>query len=191
METQLIKGEKVIIRLAGAKDKRRVYAWLAQSDVTAAMMGPPDFPDTPVPTWDEFLQDYRDFYFNDSKPKLGRFFIIMAEGKDVGAVSYCVFKGPSGIAELDIWMSSEANCGKGYGPDALRTLCRYLSQVYQFEEFIIRPSARNKRAIRAYEKAGFALAELTSREQEKRYGPGDYEDAVLMLKKVDLTTAGR
>lgn len=43
------------------------------------------------------------------------------------------------------------------------------------------PSARNRRAIRAYRKAGFVLVPMTAQEQIDTYGPGDYADTVVML----------
>ena len=57
--------------------------------------------------------------------------------------------------EVDIWMRSEACCGKGYGTDALDALCRYLHERFGVEQFMVQSSACNPRAIRAYEKLGF------------------------------------
>lgn len=79
-------------------------------------------------------------------------------------------------------MSCERNCGKGYGPDALQTLCEYLFQMCSIIEFVVRPSARNSRAIRAYRKAGFQHVKLSSEQQEAEYGPGDYYDSIVLAK---------
>lgn len=49
---------------------------------------------------------------------------------------------------------------------------------------MIRPSARNPRAVRAYEKAGFRIIPMSKREQAETYGPGDYEDCVVMVMEL-------
>ena len=57
----------VSLRPAVASDRRQVYEWLARSDVTPSMMGPPDYPDHPIPSWEEFCADYLPHYFDDSE----------------------------------------------------------------------------------------------------------------------------
>lgn len=79
-------------------------------------------------------------------------------------------------------MSCEANCGQGYGTDALRTLCQHLFQSLGVKECWLQPSDRNRRAIRAYEKAGFTRKAITPDEMEAHYGARDYHDSVLMVR---------
>ncbi|MBN1318124.1 MAG: hypothetical protein JXA42_21760 [Anaerolineales bacterium] len=43
--------------------------------------------------------------------------------------------------ELDIWLRWEADCGRGYGPDALDALCHCLNRQFSIHEFLVRPSA--------------------------------------------------
>lgn len=174
----------VTLRPARASDKRRVYEWLAQSDVTAAMMGPPNYADLPIPTWQEFCADYLPHYFDDSAPLSGRFFMIIADGQKVGAVCYNAIDEQRRSTELDVWLRSEADCGRGDGSSALQALCAHLHEAYTVEEFIIRPSKRNRRAIAAYQRAGFELLSLTPAEERKRFGKGDYEDSVVLLKRI-------
>ena len=57
-------------------------------------------------------------------------------------------------------MRSEACCGRGYGTDALIALSRMLYVRFGVQEFMMQPSARNPRAIRAYEKAGFRSIDI-------------------------------
>ncbi len=165
-------------------DRRPVYEWLAESDVTASMTGPPNYPDIPVPTWDEFCADYLPHYFDDSEPYAGRCFIIVAGGLDVGVVCYNAIEEKRRLTELDIWLRSEADCGKGYGSDALRLLCQHLHEAYGVREFIIRPSERNRRAIAAYRRAGFERLPLTADEQRTQFGEVDFVDSVVLLKRV-------
>ncbi len=150
------------------------------------MMGPPDYPDRPIPTWEEFCADYQPHYFDDSEPFSGRCFIIVAEGQDVGVVCHNAIDEQRRLTELDIWLRTEADCGKGYGPSALGLLCEHLHEAYQVAEFIVRPSNRNCRAIAAYQRAGFELLPLTPAEQRTRFGGGDYDDCVVLLKSVTV-----
>src|SRR5690348_8303951 len=103
-----IIGGRVILRPAGPEDRRLIYEWLAHSDVSHTMLGPPTFPERPVPTWEEFQADYAAHFFDDSAPELGRCFLILARGEPVGQVSYNDIWVREGRrqTELDIWMRS-------------------------------------------------------------------------------------
>lgn len=182
---QKIGSEKINLRLAGEVDRHRIYEWLAASDVTCSMMGPPDYEDHPVPTWEEFNRDYKHYYFDGSRPEKGQCFIIVAGGEDVGVISYSQVDPESNEVELDIWLRSEADCGKGYGSQAIEQLCDHLRYQEGVVQFIIRPSARNKRAVAAYRKAGLETVKMSMKEQEQRYGPADYKDSVVMIRVMD------
>jgi diamine N-acetyltransferase len=80
-------------------------------------------------------------------------------------------------------MNGPENCGKGYGSDALRALCDYLFKSLGIKEFVIRPSAKNSRAIKAYEKAGFHQVEYNTKEQTARYGTPDSRDCIVLIKR--------
>ncbi len=69
----------VLLRPASLDDRRTVYEWLAASDATPMMMGPPQFPDHPIPTWQEFCADYSDRFFRPEGDGFGRLFVIRAE----------------------------------------------------------------------------------------------------------------
>ncbi|MFQ5925063.1 MAG: GNAT family N-acetyltransferase [Dehalococcoidia bacterium] len=183
----MIQGKQVALRPATERDKRMVYEWLAESDITPSIMGPPHFSDHPVPAWEEFCADYKPYFFDGSSPELGRCFIIMINSMPVGQLNYNDIDQHHQRTELDIWMSCEANCDKGYGPDALQTLCEYLFRTYGIVEFVIRPSARNHRAIRAYEKAGFQRVELTPEQAEAEYPSRDYADSVFLIRHMSKT----
>lgn len=98
---------------------------------------------------------------------MGRCFIIMAGQESVGVVSYSlvIVDNDKKHIELDIWLRSEKDCGRGCGSDALEALCTFLQYTLDISRFVIRTSARNRRAIAAYRKAGFKLLELSPQEQ--------------------------
>jgi len=150
-------------------------------------MGPPTFPDAPVPTWEAFCDDYRMHFFDGSAPLLGRSFVILVDGEPVGQVNYNDIEERGGLrrTELDIWLRAERFCGHGYGSDALETLCTHLAREFGVRQFVVQPSARNPRAIRAYEKIGFVRQDLTPEQALAEWGPRDYHDSVVMVKTLD------
>ncbi len=182
-----LQGQRVTLRPAMEQDRRSIYEWMAHSDLTPQMIGPPTYPDHPIDPWEEFCADYKPHFFDDSAPLLGRCFIISVNGEAVGQVNYNDIQEKKGVrrTELDIWLRSAADSGHGYGPDALDTLCRYLGQQFGVTEFMVQPSARNPRAIRAYEKIGFVKLDLPLEAARAEWGPSDYDDSVYMVKRIE------
>ena len=166
------------LRPATTGDRRQVYEWLARSDATAQMMGPPDFRDHPVPDYREFCADYDDEAF--AADGNFRIFIMVAEGREIGAIHYWV---RDRIAEVDLWIGNREDWGRGYGSSAIRLVAGMLERQDVAGMMIIRPSARNCRAIAAYRKAGFVPHDPARHEL-----PGwclteglDYADAVVLV----------
>ncbi|MBD3670539.1 MAG: GNAT family N-acetyltransferase [Gammaproteobacteria bacterium] len=172
----------ISLRLAERSDKPEIYQWLAQSDVTSSMMGPPDYADHPIPTWDEFDADYTEELFGPGDASGGKCFIIELDAEAIGVVCHSELDRQRRETELDIWLKSQSLCGQGYGPHALRLLMQQLHREHHIDHFFIRPSARNTRAIAAYQKAGFQL--LT--QPPMRYlrpEELDYADSVVLVKE--------
>ena len=180
----MIHGAKITLRPATQNDRLDIYRWLAASDVTACMMGPPTFPEVPIPTRDEFFSDYAPYFFDRSRPHCGCSFIIEAKSKAVGHINYDGLDAERSIAELDIWMRSQDCCGQGYGTDAIVALMRHLYIDFAVKNFMVRPSRRNQRAIRAYKKIGFQPSRWPLADQKSAYGNGDYSDTVTLIHKI-------
>lgn len=113
----------------------------------------------------------------------------------MGFISYSAFHLKQHKAELDIWMNSEANCGKGFGTDAIIALGEYLHKTLNIKELIMRPSAKNIRANKSYEKAGLKKSNKHPEEYllEKYisiFGDGDYgaDESALLIKTFDYTS---
>jgi diamine N-acetyltransferase len=146
------------------------------------MMGPPLFPDVEPPTWEEFSADYGPHFFDGSRPEIEASYVIEVGGEAIGQINYEIRDRPTRLAEIDIWLRSQADTGRGYGSDALVALIKHVSETHEVHRFLIRPSARNTRAIRAYQKAGFRVTPMNAARQAEVYGPGDYEDSVVLIR---------
>lgn len=88
-------------------------------------------------------------------------------------------------AGIDLFLSATHH-GKGYGPEAIRLVCRWLFEERGHHRITIDPSASNANAIRAYEKVGFKRVGVLRMYEQ---GPdGTYHDGMLLdLLKSDLT----
>jgi RimJ/RimL family protein N-acetyltransferase len=174
----IIKGKLVSLRPATLRDRRNIFEWLAESDLTSKMLGPPHFPDNAAPSWGEFIADYTENYFDAANPQQGRSFIIESAGADAGHISYNLLDAETGTFEFDIWMASNSWCNKGLGTDAINSLCDYLEGAVLAKTFVLAPSLRNKGAVRAYQKCGFEPTDVPP----PNFVP-DYYDTVILVRK--------
>lgn len=179
-----IAGPKVTLKRARANDRARVYEWLIGSDLTQNMMGGAMFPDHPIPSLDAFTADYGDHYFDGTRPYAGRTLIISANGEDIGCVSHGPIDVLNDVVELDIWLAERRAAGQGYGSEALVVLCDWLQSNYGVNRFLVRPSRRNVKALRAMRRAGFRETDLPAQEVVSKLSlpPGHYADEVLLFR---------
>jgi RimJ/RimL family protein N-acetyltransferase len=177
-------GTRVSLRRARLLDRPRVYEWLAQSDLTHNVMGPPMFPDYAVPTLDEFSADYVNSYYDGTRPYSGRMFVIATGGEDVGCVSHGPIDLLNDVVELDLWLAERRLTGRGIGSEALVLLADWLQANYGVNRFLVRPSRRNVRALRAMRRAGFRETDLPAAEviDKLQLPKGDYADEVLLFR---------
>jgi diamine N-acetyltransferase len=159
-----------------------IYGWGNESDIAPFI-----HLSGKIESFEEWCTDWKEHYFTDDMPERGRMFVIIHDGDPIGAIAYNDIDS-DGRVELDIWLNSESNCGKGFGTDAIRTLCVYLASEFGVKVAMMQPSARNPRAIRAYEKAGFVRRPATPEQIRSEWGGVDHHDSVLMTKQMSHTT---
>jgi aminoglycoside 6'-N-acetyltransferase len=110
-------------------------------------------------------------------------FAIEVDGIVVGSIQYAEEDEPEyRHAGIDLFLT-EGYQGRGLGPDAIRTLARYLFEVRGHHRLTIDPAAENARAIRAYGRVGFQPIGIMRRYER---GPdGTWHDGLLMDLLVD------
>ena len=143
----------MVLRPATVDKISIVYKWATRSEATPFLYG--ELCGDHVPTYEEFIQSWKEYYFDGSALEKGRSYVILVGNKAIGQINYNEINRANNSVELDIFIAEDANTGKGYGTDALKTLAKYLFQNMNIHLCEIYPIAKNPRAIRAYEKAGF------------------------------------
>jgi RimJ/RimL family protein N-acetyltransferase len=154
----LIRGRKVALRRAQPEDAERAYEWLALSELTPFAFGPPLYPELPVPTRAGFDARYPPSLFEAGNPYDGRALVIAGDNEDLGLLVFGAVRLPEGAVEMELWLADRRCCGRGFGSEALRLACAWLQVELGVDNFVLRASRRNVRALRAFRRAGFRSA---------------------------------
>jgi len=182
----LTQGRRVSLRRAQPADAPRAWRWLARSDLTSRRLGPPLFPDHPAPSYGAFCNDYAPHFFDGSQPYEGRAFVIrsLIDGRDVGFIVHERLDLLADVACLDLWLADIDATGRGYGSEAIGLLCTWLQAQRGINRFLLRPSRRNVRALRALRRAGFRETDLPAMQVVDRLAlpRGEYADEVLLFR---------
>ncbi len=171
MPAPTLTGDRVLLRPARSDDAERLRAILREPSV-ARWWGPTD-PATVAEEWLEVEAD-------------DMVFVIELDGVVVGSIQYAEETDPDyRHAGVDLFLTTDVQ-GQGIGPDAIRTVARYLIDVRGHHRLTIDPSAANDRAIRVYSKLGFRPIGI-QRLYER--GPdGTFHDGLLMDLLADELT---
>jgi diamine N-acetyltransferase len=151
----MIRGKLVSLRAARLDERKLIYDMGLSTD---SMNG--CFYD--IGGYAAFTADYGDIYYEGKAPSVCGGFVVLCGDTPVGFISYSSADGgttylKNGCREIDIWLYGEANCGKGYGTDAIKTLTDWLNENHGIHTFFMCPEKKNLRAVRAYGKAGFRV----------------------------------
>jgi RimJ/RimL family protein N-acetyltransferase len=79
--------------------------------------------------------------------------------------------------EIGIMIGEREYWSRGYGEDAMRTICGYGFRDLDLHRLELNVAAFNARALRCYEKVGFTIE---GRLRDHRYVAGRYHDTLLM-----------
>jgi RimJ/RimL family protein N-acetyltransferase len=101
----------------------------------------------------------------------------LAEGQLIGAVDLRVQEPETRRAELGISIGDKSVWGRGFGTDAVRTVCRFGFEQMNLHRIYLTVFAPNERAAATYRKAGFVEE---GRAREDWYNRGAYVDVILM-----------
>jgi aminoglycoside 6'-N-acetyltransferase len=137
----VIRGERTSLRPASDDDLDLLVGWLADPEVYRWWEGRPLSQD-----------EVTDLYTGRRRPEVDPF-IIEADGVPVGYLQ--VWEGTETSGGIDMFLVPQAR-GRGLGPDAARAAASFLLDDRGWTEVTVDPLVDNHRAIRAFERAGFA-----------------------------------
>lgn len=95
----------------------------------------------------------------------------------IGSVSLKRIDWRSRNAELSIVLGVRELWGKGYGQDAVQTMCRFAFKQLGLNRIYLYVRADHEAGIRAYEKAGFKHEGIA---RQQLYRNGEYHDLILL-----------
>lgn len=167
-----LRGEKIYLQAITNLDKDYFYTIATKSDGAKFWY---DDKQREKRLKSAFFKDWNEGHFYIRKPLAGQCFWIIVNSKKVGVIAYNVIDEKNQQTEIDIIIGSEEDMGKGYGSDAIKTLCGYIFEKLKLKKIWIEVRANNPRAIKAYQKAGFKK-ECVLKENE--YFQGELVDCV-------------
>ncbi len=153
----MYEGKLVRLRAHEPDDADFFYRALNDREVTRFLMLR-----YPMSRWDErdWIERNRSLSYDSAN------FVIeaKADGRIVGGVGLRTQGPENRCADLGIAVSDRSQWGKGYGTDAMRTVCRFGFEEMDLHRIELWVFADNERARHVYEKVGFVL-EGTARER--------------------------
>jgi aminoglycoside 6'-N-acetyltransferase len=135
-----LHGELTAVRLANEDDVDLLVRWHADPEVARY--------------WDDETFTHDEMRERLARPDVDAY-IVEAEGRPVGYLQ-AWREGDEG--GLDMFLEPAAR-GHGYGPDAARTLARYLLAEARWPRVTVDPYRWNEWAVRAWKRAGFEPVE--------------------------------
>ena len=140
-----IQGPRLRLRSITPDDLPALMRWLSDPEVMASYGLPPST-----------LAEVRGAFLEPSSLPCWRF-IIEADDRAIGELQcYYSYAEVTWSAGIDIFIGEPDARDRGLGTEAIRTVLQYLFETKGVSRVVIDPEPSNRRAIRAYKKAGSA-----------------------------------
>ncbi len=166
----MIRGERITLRpMDPERDLEPCFQWFNDPEVTRHLrtVGPPIT-----------RTQQREVLARHTDPNRGPFFAI--ETEDGTFIGNCAIRGichRTRTANVGIAIGDKRHWSRGYGTDALKTLCAYGFVELNLQRIGLTLNATNERARRCYEKCGF---QPEGRLRRAEYHDGRYVDELVM-----------
>jgi RimJ/RimL family protein N-acetyltransferase len=166
----MIAGNRVRLRPIRRDDLPTMRVWFDDHE-TMRYWGQP----MPLVFEDQFEQDLTGRFrrFDEA----GYFVIELEDGTPIGRIDYERLDPQHRSADVIILIGAAEARGRGYGTEAMVALLRYLFHQRNLHRVGLSVLAWNERAIRAYEKVGFAVEGSL---RDDIYCDGRHHDQILM-----------
>jgi len=165
----MIRGQRVTLRpVDPERDLEDCYQWFNDLEVTRYLcnVGPP------------ITRTQERDTLNRHRSAPGEFFAIEAEdGTHIGNCALRRICRVSRTAGVGIAIGDKRYWSRGYGTDAMKTLCAHGFVELNLQRIDLTLHAANERARRCYEKCGFRVE---GRLRRAIYSEGEYRDELVM-----------
>jgi RimJ/RimL family protein N-acetyltransferase len=169
-----LEGDRVRLRPFELADAATFQAWINDVDV-ARLVGRVPF-QASIPAEEQFI---RGGIVNDWEHGI-HLAIEAIDGEEpvlIGTIDLRDLHPVARHGEIGILVGERAYWNRGFGSDAVRTICRYGFEDMDLHRISLTVAAYNPRAQRAYEKVGFVIE---GRLRDHRYAAGRYHDTLVM-----------
>jgi len=168
----MIYGERIRLRSVEKKDLDFFKVWVNDPEVTAGLSLY-----LPLSSWEE--EEW--FAGLAKRPQAERPLAVEMHDGDkwhlIGNSGFYQIDNVAHAAEVGIMLGEKSIWNQGYGTEAMRLLLKHGFETLNLNRIFLRVYAENKRAIRAYEKAGFVHE---GRMREALFKHGKYQDVIFM-----------
>lgn len=176
----MIYGERVRLRRIERDDLPRFAEWLNDPEVRdhLAMIHPMGL--AQEEQWFEGtlkLEPACQPFSIDARPLPEKREEESAPWDHIGVIGFHAVDWRNRSGEIGVFIGHSRFRGQGYGTDAVRTLARWGFQELNLNRIHLRVYEDNARAIRCYEKVGFAAE---GRLRQDRFHKGRYYDTLVM-----------
>ncbi len=146
----VLRGERIFLRHPTMDDASRIFHWERDDEVWR------HDPHRPYSnSMSEFLPTFEHNYVQGN----GRQFWFIIENEHhipIGTITYFNLDYRIGQVEIGLGLGDKTRWGKGYGPEAIRTLVQYLFTLPGLNRVYAETALANYPSRRAFAKVGFA-----------------------------------
>ncbi|RBM20664.1 GNAT family N-acetyltransferase [Streptomyces sp. PT12] len=166
----MLNGERVRLRALEPGDASALHRWHGDAEVTRWL-------DTSYPESLAQLARRSEERVANSYTRTVLAIETRDEERLIGVLALRDVSPESGSGEVDLYIGEKDAWGRGFGSDALRTLCRFAFDQMRLHSVALWVAAPNAGAIRCYEKVGFRV---DGRQREAFRRDGEWHDMLLM-----------
>ena len=164
---RVLRGSRIVLRPVTESDLPRLMEILREPAVAARWSEPDDESDRRLLAGDDA----------DESERITTYAIVLGEAVIGWIAGWEKLVADCRHAGIDLFLAT-AHQGNGFGPEAIRLVCRFLVEERGHHRITIDPAADNVHAIRAYEKVGFRRVGIMRRYE--RGADGTYHDGMLL-----------
>lgn len=166
---KFLQGKKVFLRPMEEEDLEFYYKGLWDKDMRRLTGTQAVFSKIGIQRWFEAN--------STDNSRIDLLICLQETNESIGDISLLDINHHNRRATVRLAIFNEANCGNGYGTEALQLLLEYGFDVLNLHRIGLDVYSYNERAIKSYEKVGF---KVEGRIRDELFYNGKYHDSIIM-----------